>query len=77
MQMNVIVDDMLAQEPEEFAGAVVAALGGAIEFELARRGKGEGRFMKEGEGIYRMRRSTFLPSLRVSYGGEINDTFGK
>ena len=35
MEMNVVADEVGAEEAEEFAGAVVAAVGGAVEFELA------------------------------------------
>lgn len=64
MQMDVVVDEVRAEEAEEFAGAVVAAVGGAVEFELALAGEalavgaggdedGEGERMAdapEGEG---------------------------
>ena len=33
MEMDVVVDEVGAEEAEEFAGAVVAAVGGAIEFQ--------------------------------------------
>jgi hypothetical protein len=33
MEMDVVVDEVWAKEAEEFAGAVVAAVGGAIEFQ--------------------------------------------
>jgi hypothetical protein len=33
--MEVVVDEVWTEEAEEFAGAVVAAVGGAIEFEPA------------------------------------------
>ena len=35
MGMDEVVDEVFAEEAEEFAGAVVAAVGGAVEFELA------------------------------------------
>ena len=35
MEMDEVVDEVFAEEAEEFAGAVVAAVGGAVEFELA------------------------------------------
>ena len=31
MEMDVVIDEVRAEEAEEFAGAVVAAVGGAIE----------------------------------------------
>ena len=39
VEMDVVVDEVLAEEAEEFAGAVVAAVGGAIEFELTLAGE--------------------------------------
>ena len=42
MEMHVVVDDVLAKEAEEFAGAVVAAVGGAVEAEHALAGEAPG-----------------------------------
>ena len=39
MEMDVVVDEVLAQEAEEFAGAVVAAVGRAVEAEHALAGE--------------------------------------
>ena len=39
MEMEEVVDEVFAEEAEEFAGAVVAAVGGAVEFELALAGE--------------------------------------
>ena len=66
--MDVVVDEVWAEEAEEFAGAVVAAVSGAIEFELALagealavRGRGHehGEFQRaadapEGEGVLKL-----------------------
>ena len=48
MEMDEVVDEVFAEEAEEFAGAVVAAVGGAVEAEhalageaLAVRGRGD------------------------------------
>ena len=56
MQMDMIIDEVFAQESEEFAGAVVAAVGGAVEFELALAGQALSVFAGgdehgEGEGM--------------------------
>ena len=56
MQMDVVVDEMLAQEAEVFAGAVVAAVFGAIEFELALAGEALAvlrRGVEHGNGVER------------------------
>ena len=39
MEMEEVVDEVLAEEAEEFSGAVVAAIGGAVEFGLSRAGE--------------------------------------
>ena len=52
MEMDVVVDEVGAEEVEEFAGAVVAVVGGAIEFELALAGEAlavRGRSHEHGE----------------------------
>ena len=35
MEMDEVIDEVFAEEAEELAGAVVAAVGGEIEFKLA------------------------------------------
>ncbi len=52
MEVNVVVDELFAEIAEKFAGAVVAAVGGAIEFELALSGEAPavaGRGDEDGE----------------------------
>jgi hypothetical protein len=39
MKMDVVVDDVPAEKAEEFAGTVVAAVGGAVEGEDALAGE--------------------------------------
>ena len=39
MEMDEVVDEVFAEEAEEFAGSVVAAVVGEVEFELARAGE--------------------------------------
>jgi hypothetical protein len=40
MKMDVVVDDVWAEVAEEFAGAIVAAVGGAVRGEDALGGEG-------------------------------------
>lgn len=39
MEMDVVVDEVRSEESEEFAGAVAAAVGGAIEFQYTLAGR--------------------------------------
>ena len=41
MKMDLIGDELFAEEAEEFAGAVVAGVVGAVEFKLALAGEAQ------------------------------------
>jgi len=84
VEVDVVVDEVWAEEAEEFAGTVVAAVGGAVDFELAlagealgvgARGDEDGEFQRlrdtaEGEGA-----AQEIVRRAVGAGGDFLGTF--